>query len=142
MPGEVPDTLCEVCDAVLCKQDRVHMAAELSLEPKCRRGHGAVYKALNRGQVQVARLGWVQPEALPLIAQLERAGHLAIRAVTTRKPVTDRQERALVTSGTEQARDSTSSSAGSAYFWNLSPGGRQARVTCRAGEGEQEIRIH
>jgi hypothetical protein len=70
------------------------------------------------------------------------ATDLAIRAVTTRKPVTDRQERALVTNGTEQARDSTSSSAGSAYFWNLSPGGWQARVTCRAGEGEQEIRIH
>ena len=50
------DTLAEVCDAVLCKQDRVHMAAELSLEPECRRGHGAVYKALNRGQVRVARL--------------------------------------------------------------------------------------
>ena len=34
------------------------MAAELSLEPGRRRGHGAVYKALNRGQVQVARLRW------------------------------------------------------------------------------------
>ncbi len=40
---------------------------ELSLEPECRRGHGAVYKALNRGQVQVARLRWV-PAALPLPA--------------------------------------------------------------------------
>jgi DDE superfamily endonuclease len=47
-----------VCDAVLCKQDRVHMTAELSLEPEYRRGHGAVYKALNRGRVQVARLRW------------------------------------------------------------------------------------
>jgi DDE superfamily endonuclease len=56
--GTYRDTLSEVCDAVLCKQDRVHMAAELSLEPECRRGHGAVYKALNRGQVQVARLRW------------------------------------------------------------------------------------
>ena len=61
------DTLAEVCDAVLCKQDRVHMAAELSLEPECRRGHGAVYKALNRGQVQVARLRWALA-ALPLPA--------------------------------------------------------------------------
>ena len=52
--GKYRDTLFEVCDAVLCRQDRVHMAAELSLEPECRRGHGAVYKALNRGQVQVA----------------------------------------------------------------------------------------
>ena len=36
------DTLFEVCDAVLCRQDRAHMAAELSLEPECRGGHGAV----------------------------------------------------------------------------------------------------
>ncbi len=65
--GRYRDTLAEVCDAVLCKQDRVHMAAELSLEPECRRGHGAVYKALNRGQVQVARLRWTLA-ALPLRA--------------------------------------------------------------------------
>jgi len=51
-----PDALFEVCDAVLCRQERVHMLAELSLEPECRRGHGAVYDALNCGQVQVARL--------------------------------------------------------------------------------------
>ena len=38
-----PDALFEVCDAVLCRPERVHMLAELSLEPECRRGHGAVY---------------------------------------------------------------------------------------------------
>jgi hypothetical protein len=54
--GRRGDALFEVCDAVLCKQDRVHMLAELSLEPECRRGHGAVYDAVNCGQVQVARL--------------------------------------------------------------------------------------
>ena len=32
------------------------MLAELSLEPECRRGHGAVYDAVNCGQVQIARL--------------------------------------------------------------------------------------
>ena len=32
------------------------MLAELSLEPECRRGHGAMYDAVNRGEVQVARL--------------------------------------------------------------------------------------
>jgi hypothetical protein len=51
-----PDALLELADAVLCKQDRVHMLAELSLEPECRRGHGAVYDAVNAGQVHVARL--------------------------------------------------------------------------------------
>ena len=51
-----PDALAEVADAVLCKPDRVHMLAELSLVPECRRGHGAVYDAVNSGRVQVARL--------------------------------------------------------------------------------------
>jgi hypothetical protein len=54
--GRRRDALFEVCDAVLCKPDRVHMLAELSLEPECRRGHGAVYDAVNCGRVQVARL--------------------------------------------------------------------------------------
>ena len=46
------DVLFEVCDAVLCKPERVLMLAELSLEPECRRGHGAVYDALNCGEVR------------------------------------------------------------------------------------------
>ena len=50
------DALFEACDAVLCRPERVHMLAELSLEPECRRGHGALYDAVNAGQVQVARL--------------------------------------------------------------------------------------
>jgi DDE superfamily endonuclease len=51
-----PDAVFEVCDAVLCRPERVHMLAELSLEPECRRGHGAVYDAVNHGEVQAARL--------------------------------------------------------------------------------------
>ena len=50
------DALFELADAVLCRQDRVHMVAELSLEPECRRGHGAVYDALNCGEVRFGRL--------------------------------------------------------------------------------------
>jgi hypothetical protein len=50
------DALFEACDAVLCRPGRVHMLAELSLEPEHRRGHGALYDAVNAGQVQVARL--------------------------------------------------------------------------------------
>ena len=63
--GKYRDTLAEVCDAVLCKQDRVHMAAELSLEPECRRGQGEVYKALNSGQVRVAAALGTGCTALP-----------------------------------------------------------------------------
>jgi hypothetical protein len=50
------DALFELADAVLCKQDRVHMLAELSLEPEHQRGHGALYDAVNCGRVDVARL--------------------------------------------------------------------------------------
>ena len=34
------DALFEAAEAVLCRQERVHMLAELSLEPEYRRGHG------------------------------------------------------------------------------------------------------
>jgi hypothetical protein len=54
--GKRADALFEACDAVLCRQERVHMLAELSLEPECRRGHGAVYDALNCGEVRIGRL--------------------------------------------------------------------------------------
>src|SRR5262245_37830115 len=50
------DAPFELADAVLCRPGRVHMLAELSLEPECRRGHGAVYDAVNCGEVQIARL--------------------------------------------------------------------------------------
>jgi DDE superfamily endonuclease len=50
------DALFELEDAVLCKQDRVHMLAELSLEPEHQRGHGALYDAVNCGRVEVVRL--------------------------------------------------------------------------------------
>jgi hypothetical protein len=50
------DALFEVADAMLCKQDRVHMLAELSLEPECRRGHGGVFDAVSAGRVQTGRL--------------------------------------------------------------------------------------
>ena len=52
------DALLELADAVLCKRDRVHMLAELSLEPEHRRGHGALYGAVNCGRVDIARLRW------------------------------------------------------------------------------------
>ena len=34
----------------------VQMLAGLSLVPECRRGHGAVYDAVNSGRVQIGRL--------------------------------------------------------------------------------------
>jgi DDE superfamily endonuclease len=54
--GRRRDALFELGDAVLCRPGRVHMLAELSLEPECRRGHGAVYHAVNSGEVRIGRL--------------------------------------------------------------------------------------
>ena len=50
------DALFEVAEAVLCRQERVHMLAELSLEPEHRRGHGGLYDAVNAGRADVTRL--------------------------------------------------------------------------------------
>lgn len=50
------DALFEICDALACRPERVHMLAELCLEPECRRGHGGVYDAVNRGEIVIGRL--------------------------------------------------------------------------------------
>jgi hypothetical protein len=71
------DALFELADAVLCRQERVHVLAELSLEPECRRGHGAVYDALNSGEVHFARLRW-SLAAVPLPAWEDGRIRLAV----------------------------------------------------------------
>jgi hypothetical protein len=50
------DALFELADAVLCADGPVRTLAGLSLAPEHRRGHGALYDAVNCGQVNVARL--------------------------------------------------------------------------------------
>jgi DDE superfamily endonuclease len=52
------DELFDLCDAVLCSGGPVRVLAGLSLVPGHRRGHGAVYDALNAGRADVARLRW------------------------------------------------------------------------------------
>jgi hypothetical protein len=52
------DELFELADAVLCGDGPVRVLAGLSLVPGHRRGHGAVYDALNAGRVDVPRLRW------------------------------------------------------------------------------------
>jgi hypothetical protein len=54
--GTRRDALFEVADALACRPERVHMLAELCLEPECRRGHGGIYDALNCGEVRIGRL--------------------------------------------------------------------------------------
>jgi DDE superfamily endonuclease len=71
------DELCELADALLCGQGRVHMLAELSLEPEHRRGHGTLYGALNRARADIARLRW-SLAALPLPAWKDGRIRLAV----------------------------------------------------------------
>jgi len=50
------DALFELTDAVLCADGPVRSLVELSLVGAHRRGHGALYAALDRGEIDVVRL--------------------------------------------------------------------------------------
>jgi hypothetical protein len=50
------DALFELADAVLCADGPVKTLVGLSLVPEHRRGHGALYDAVNHGGIDVARL--------------------------------------------------------------------------------------
>jgi DDE superfamily endonuclease len=50
------DALFDLADAVLCAEGPVKTLVGLSLVPEHRRGHGALYDAVNAGRVEVARL--------------------------------------------------------------------------------------
>ena len=52
------DALFELADAVLCAEGPVKTLVGLSLAPEHRRGHGALYDAVNAGRIDVARLRW------------------------------------------------------------------------------------
>src|SRR5262250_2058631 len=51
-----PDELSELADAVLCAEGPVRGLAGLSLVPEHRRGHGALYDAVNQGRINAGRL--------------------------------------------------------------------------------------
>src|SRR6266487_846353 len=50
------DELSELADAVLCADGPVKTLAGLSLAPGHRRGHGALYDAVNHGRIDIGRL--------------------------------------------------------------------------------------
>jgi hypothetical protein len=50
------DELFELADAVLCADGPVRALAGLSLVPEHRRGHGALYDAVNHGRIDIGRL--------------------------------------------------------------------------------------
>ena len=51
-----PDALFELADAVLCTEGPVRSLVGLSLAPEHRRGHGALYDAVNCGRIDLGRL--------------------------------------------------------------------------------------
>ena len=59
------DELFELADAVLCADGPVRTLAGLSLVPEHRRGHGALYDAVNCGRIQIGRLRRVAGLPLP-----------------------------------------------------------------------------
>jgi hypothetical protein len=50
------DALFELADAVLCADGPVRTLVGLSLAPEHRRGHGALYDAVNHGRIDIGRL--------------------------------------------------------------------------------------
>ena len=50
------DELFELTEALLCTEGPVRTLVELALAPEHRRGHGALYDALNHGHIDIARL--------------------------------------------------------------------------------------
>jgi hypothetical protein len=52
------DELFELADGVLCAEGPVRTLVGLSLVPEHRRGHGALYDAVNHGRIEITRLRW------------------------------------------------------------------------------------
>jgi DDE superfamily endonuclease len=50
------DALFDLCDAVLCAEGPVRTLVGLSLAPEHRRGHGALYDAVNHSRIDIARV--------------------------------------------------------------------------------------
>jgi hypothetical protein len=71
------DTLFELCDAMLCEDGPVTSPVDLTLLAEHRRGHGALYDALNQGRIDVARLR----EALAVLPQPKAADGRLVLAV-------------------------------------------------------------
>jgi hypothetical protein len=50
------DALFELTDALLCTEGAVKTLVDLALAPEHRRGHGALYNAINHGRIKITRL--------------------------------------------------------------------------------------
>lgn len=83
--GRRADELFELTDAVLCADGPVHTLVGLCLAPEHRRGHGALYDAVNVGRVDVERLRRVLA-GLPLARMFGGRIVLAVDATPWLRP--------------------------------------------------------
>jgi DDE superfamily endonuclease len=79
------DEQFDLADAVLCADGPVRDLAGLSLAPGHRRGHGAVYDAVNAGRIDVPRLRWAVG-AVPLPAWPDGRIRLAVDVCSWLRP--------------------------------------------------------
>src|SRR4051794_5873621 len=79
------DELFELTDALLCADGPVSSLVGLSLVPEHRRGHGALYDAVNVGRVDVERLRRALAH-LPLARVFGGGGVLAVAATAGLRP--------------------------------------------------------
>src|SRR5438309_4203386 len=83
--GRRADELFELTDALLCADGPVSSLVGLCLAPEHRRGHGALYDAVNVGRVDVERLGRVLA-CLPLPRMFGGRIVLAVDATAWLRP--------------------------------------------------------
>ncbi len=83
--GRRADELFELTDALLCAEGPVSTLVGLCLAPEHRRGHGALYDAVNAGQVDVERLRRVLAQ-LPLTRMFGGRIVLAVDATAWLRP--------------------------------------------------------
>src|SRR3954465_15238526 len=83
--GRRADELFELTDALLCADGPVSSLVGLCLAPEHRRGHGALYDAVNVGRVDVERLGRVLA-CLPLTRMFGGRIVLAVDATPWLRP--------------------------------------------------------
>jgi hypothetical protein len=83
--GRRADELFELLDALLCAEGPVHSLVGLCLAPEHRRGHGALYDAVNRGELDAGRLRETLA-ALPLTRMFGGRIVLALDATAWLRP--------------------------------------------------------
>ncbi len=83
--GRRADELFELTDALLCADGPVHTLVGLCLAPEHRRGHGALYDAVNVGRVDAERLGRALAQ-LPLTRMFGGRIVLAVDATAWLRP--------------------------------------------------------